>query len=183
MKILQGIAPNSPEWDELRLTGLEAYRANARIRIWNNSTITPYGCWHFNGFLDRDGYGMTKWYRRTLRAHRVSWTAYRGDIPAKIWVLHRCDIRACVNPDHLFLGTAQDNSSDMVQKGRANSGDNHWTRKYGGLGGARNGRAKLTHQNIQAIRASDLPSRALASAYEVHITTIQRVKKGTSWCE
>lgn len=54
-----------------------------------------------------------------LYAHRVSWELFRGPIPNKLFVLHKCDNKNCINPDHLFLGTAKDNIHDCIRKGRA----------------------------------------------------------------
>ena len=72
--------------------------------------------------MSRFGYGMFRIKRESYLAHRYSWTLHRGPIPVGLWVLHRCDVPACVNPGHLFLGTHQDNMDDMKRKGRgANS--------------------------------------------------------------
>lgn len=81
------------------------------------------GCWEWVCTLNRDGYGMFA--MRVLRkgkavlAHRASYSLYKTFIPEGLLVLHRCDNPCCVNPDHLFLGTSQDNFNDMVAKGRA----------------------------------------------------------------
>lgn len=79
-------------------------------------------CWLFSGSLDTDGYGQvfraTRKNPTTVRVHRLAWEEVNGPIPAGMRVLHSCDVRACCNPAHLFLGTQQDNVTDMMQKGR-----------------------------------------------------------------
>lgn len=81
-------------------------------------------CWLWTGATDHNGYGKVDYrtpLRRTLGAHRISWMLRYGDIPNGLKVLHKCDNPKCVNPDHLFLGTHQDNMDDMVAKGRQKS--------------------------------------------------------------
>src|SRR3990167_3892348 len=77
------------------------------------------GCWLWTGATRYDGYGTRPWRGKTsAQAHRIAWEVFRGPIPDGLQVLHRCDVRCCVNPDHLFLGTQLDNMRDMIQKGR-----------------------------------------------------------------
>ena len=79
-------------------------------------------CWLWKGFKNQDGYGQHGWkYKQTpvlQSAHRFSWNLFKGEIGNSLSVLHKCDVRNCVNPDHLFLGTLSDNSIDMLKKGR-----------------------------------------------------------------
>lgn len=69
------------------------------------------GCWLWTGAFLASGYGV-------LKAHRASVLLHHGPFDDALWVLHKCDTPACVNPDHLFLGTALDNARDRVRKGR-----------------------------------------------------------------
>lgn len=91
-------------------------------------------CHIYDGPLHKSGYGLgSKTNGKPVRAHRFAWVQAYGPIPDGMWVLHRCDVRSCVNPEHLFLGTLVDNNADRDAKGRNAS--------------------KLTADDVLAIRA------------------------------
>lgn len=77
------------------------------------------GCWFWRGPVKANGYGYLRVNSFNVYAHRFSYERSIGAIPMGLLVLHRCDVRSCVNPGHLFLGTARDNTRDMMAKGRA----------------------------------------------------------------
>ena len=110
------------------------------------------GCWLWMKKSSRRGYGVfiISQYKQIL-AHRASWMAYRGVIPDGIFVCHKCDNPCCVNPYHLFLGTALDNAQDMLRKGRGNKAS-----------GERNGKAKLSSAQVAAIRSDPRSSPPVA---------------------
>ena len=87
-------------------------------RLVSKYTVEPNSCWYFTGYIDDIGYGIITYQRRAYKAHRVSWIVHRGEIPTGMQVLHRCDNRLCINPEHLFLGTHQENMKDRDCKGR-----------------------------------------------------------------
>lgn len=101
----------------------------------------------------------------------MSWELYHGNIEDSLQVLHKCDVRSCVNPDHLFLGTHDDNMADMVNKGRVASGE-------------RNNKAKLTEEDVQIIRewVSDGWTRAqCAEVWGVSPSTISDISLRKTW--
>ena len=112
-------------------------------KILDRSRLEPASrCWIWIGQKQRQGYG--KLYigsHRYMLAHRAAYWAFCGDLPPDLDVLHRCDVPACVNPNHLWLGTQADNNRDMMGKGRASC-----------LRGAAHGRAKLTEEQVRNIR-------------------------------
>lgn len=76
------------------------------------------GCWLFTGTDNGTGYGRFKVNGIRKLTHRVSYELHVGLIPIGLFVLHKCDVRNCINPEHLFLGTHQDNADDKMAKGR-----------------------------------------------------------------
>jgi len=97
--------------------------------FWSRVNKTD-GCWLWTGATLR-GYGRRSGRRPPHEriCHRYAWIITNGPIPDGIHVLHRCDNPSCVRPDHLFLGTHQDNVSDMIAKDRHSHGDRHWSRR------------------------------------------------------
>lgn len=136
-------------------------------------TIDSNGCWLWNLCKDSIGYGLWKFNYKYWKAHRYSWTINKGPIPVGIKVCHKCDVRHCVNPEHLFLGTQQDNVNDMIAKGRKpiQKGDTAANRK-------------LTSSEVAFIRANlkqHGDGRRLAKQFGVTPSQISGIKNGKSW--
>jgi hypothetical protein len=142
-------------------------------RVEKHSIPEPNsGCWLWTATYNRVGYGGIKVAGTMTVAHRASWQAFKGPIPIGAKVLHKCDNRACCNPAHLFLGTQQDNMDDMRAKGR--SPDRR---------GARNGRSKLTTDQVRDIRSSVGTNASLAIQYGVAHQLISRIRRGEAWSD
>jgi len=90
-------------------------------KFWNNVIIgSEDSCWLWVGGISGSGYGNTRTKGKNMTAHRLSYIIHFGEIPSNKMVLHRCDNKLCVNPNHLFIGTANDNIQDMISKSRDN---------------------------------------------------------------
>jgi len=88
-------------------------------RFWDKVNIKEKNeCWEWNGSYFNTGYGCVKFESKSQTVHRVSWKLTNGEIPKDMLILHKCDNIKCCNPNHLFLGTALDNVTDMINKGR-----------------------------------------------------------------
>jgi len=121
-----------------------------------------------------------------VSAHRFSYELAYGPIPLGMLVCHRCDVKRCVRPDHLFLGTSADNIHDMHAKGRGQRGDKHSARLRPETRprGSAHGRARLTERDVTEIRAAlALGTRGtvLARRFCVTVSTISRINKGHIW--
>jgi DNA-binding XRE family transcriptional regulator len=133
---------------------------------------TNGGCWLFKGATNGDGYGQNKNAdgKREMM-HRISFEIHNGPIPDGLCVLHKCDVRACVNPQHLFLGDKRDNAIDAVQKGR-------WVNNRG----ERHGMSKLTDSAVVQIKEmlaqSSMTQREIAAVFGVDPSTISDIKRG-----
>lgn len=149
-------------------------------RFWRLVNKTD-GCWEWTGsgwkgygqFIIADQNGKQK---RWL-AHRFSWVIHNGVIPLGsgyhgTCVLHKCDNRKCVRPDHLFLGTNADNVHDMMAKGRMRI-----IRRYGEA----HQQAKLTESQVRKILSDARSRKELSEVYGVHYNTIALIKRREKW--
>ena len=156
-------------------------RAPATARFYRNITPEPNsGCWLWTGYLS-SGYGIMRMSpnpKDRQGAHRASWLLHIGPIPDGLVVCHSCDVKSCVNPSHLFLGTYTDNMQDAVSKGRMK-----WKQKSrpGLQRGEAHHSAKLTAEDVMAIRSSTAPGVTVAKQYGVTNITISRIRRRLIW--
>jgi hypothetical protein len=129
-------------------------------RFWEKVEKTPGGCWNWKASAGSHGYGQT-FDGKVTTAHRFSWKLAHGKYPDG-WVLHRCNNRLCVNPDHLYEGGHMENMDDMAR-------------------GCYHSKRKLTNEQARAIRESPLPQRTLAAVYGVTQAAISLVKRGITY--
>lgn len=144
--------------------------------IARHSKTNATGCWIWTGSLNSWGYGRVGANRSERSAHRLSFSTFRESIPAGMKVLHKCDTPACVNPEHLFLGTDADNMQDMQTKGRG-SGN-------AGKRGEANVRAKLSAEVVEEIRSTPIVRgviTALARQHGVSRRAINFALRGETW--
>jgi len=139
-------------------------------RFFEKLTPGP-GCWEWQAGYRSSGYGGFHTGGKERLAHRVMWEMAFGDIPEGMVIMHSCDNRRCVNPEHLSLGSHAENMKDMVDKGRSAKGEKSWT-------------AKLTEADVCVIRRRKSLGESvfeLAKEYGVHRSTVYRLCSGDTW--
>ena len=139
-------------------------------KFWASVAIGA-GCWEWQGGCSDTGYGSVTWLGRKWGAHRISALLAGIHVPRGQKVCHSCDNRKCVRPDHLFPGTSQENSDDMVRKGRS-------------LAGERAPRGRLTLTAVQEIRDRCVAGErkaALAREFGISSSHISGITNGRFW--
>lgn len=146
----------------------------ARAKFLARTTRKPNGCIEWAGAIgSHKRYGVLGIAGRHWLAHRAAWFLFKGEDPADACVCHSCDNGLCVNVDHLFIGSQDDNVRDMENKKRSRHPS-----------GADHGRAKLTVEQVHEIRtrhSNGEAIRALARAFGVSPPSISRIVRGVGW--
>lgn len=129
------------------------------------------GCWNWTASLSDTGYGYFYFPPKNMvSAHKAAWKLYRGSTKG-LHVLHDCDNPRCVNPEHLKLGTHQDNMRDRDSRGR----------QYD-RAGSKNGRAKINGKAVRSIRRDGRAPRFMILDYpEISFSTLQNIRHGRTW--
>lgn len=147
-------------------------RTNPEYELKNNIFIDENQCWNWKGPLSK-GYGRLAFEGKNYRVHRLSYITFIGQIPKNKIVCHTCDNPKCVNPEHLYAGTAKENTHDMVNRKRQNLlyGENHQNSKF-------------TKENVLCIREifqMGFPVFIMSKLFEIHPETIRAIVKRKTW--
>lgn len=179
--------------EDVRVSGAAGKRPTPEERLWRNvnkSGPTALGmdsaCWEWMAHRRWHGYGEMWVNGRNVATHRFSFALANGPIPEGLFVCHRCDNPPCVNPDHLFLGTHDDNMADRSAKGRQARGDRQGARLHPEtvVRGEAHHSAKLSEADVLAIRARSSSGETmfkLSKEYRVGHATVHRIVTGHTW--
>lgn len=142
-------------------------------RISENVVINENGCWEWSRTRLPAGYGLLGSNYKMHYTHRLAYQLWNGPIGEKMYVCHKCDNPPCCNPEHLFIGTSQDNALDMVRKGRcqAPKGEAHW-------------KSIMTVEKVIEIKRlikQKVRGTELAEMFEVSQQVISDIKRGKTW--
>lgn len=148
-------------------------RQTTEKRFWSKVEIGGLDeCWPWTGRKHKFGYGAMMFRRKIYTAHRLAYLLVRGEFDEKLDCCHRCDNPPCCNPLHLFLGTAKDNITDAINKGRFAQGQ-------------RNGRSRLTSEQVEEIKKTVAPSqrgmKLIARRFGISKSCLYCIVHGRTW--
>lgn len=156
-------------------------KENVSDRFWKYVKKTDNGCWLWQGSRNKKtGYGqfLLHW-NKLVGSHRMAWMLTNGEIPENHCVCHHCDVRHCVNPQHLFIGTRKDNAKDKDEKGRHAKGYRLKTNI-----GEQHSRSKLTDSDVRQIRKladEGTPRSQIAKRFNLSHSSTRDVILRKSW--
>ena len=136
-------------------------------RFWQKVAKLPSGCWEWTGARSAKGYGRFGYQGKNRHAHQIAYILMHGEIPAGLWILHRCDNTPCVNPVHLYAGTPSQNTQDAYDRGR---------KKPPCLRGEAHSMAKLTSDAVTKLRSGALSTREAVAKYGISLRNAQAAK-------
>lgn len=140
---------------------------------FEKNVIRQDGCWDWKGYIARNGYAEIARSKNfsIKHAHRISWMIHKGKIPEGLFICHKCDNPKCTNPDHLFIGTHQDNNKDRDEKGRT-------------IKGEKVASSILNDEQVREIKnllSLDHSTSEIAKKFAISTTTAKRINNGTLW--
>ena len=141
--------------------------------FWDNTRAedTPNACWLWAGYITDKGYGQLSYRGRYWRTQRLAYAFTYGAFDSRLMVLHLCGNRSCINPSHLYLGTAKDNAQDSLNDGTFHQGERHTNAKL----------SNLEVVKIRRLLGAGLSRRGIARQYGVASSTIDRIILGKTW--
>ena len=145
---------------------IQAHKKGAKSVIYK---IDDKGCWIcISHAINNKGYILTGRNKKTIRLHRLVYETFKGIIPENYCIRHTCDVKCCINPEHLITGTHRQNMEDAKQRKLLESGeDSH--------------KAKITNKQALEIFNSNLPNTILAKLYGIDASTCSRIKHKKRW--
>ena len=152
-----------------------SFYCSIKCTIKGKTKINENGCWIWQASKDKNGYGFIKEEkgRKQLKVHRASYELFKGKIPNGLFVLHICDEPRCCNPDHLWIGTAKENTEDCINKNRRKDDK-----------GSKNPMSKLNEDLVKELKKKFLNGERtidLSKKYKIPYKTLEKIRQNLTW--